>query len=126
MRRWREGGVAGTEGDGMNEWGGERLNAGRGVIYRKWERAVGGSNFWEEGGGGDDGARGRGRGDGMKGVEGRLACADDWRECAGSCTVTTTESGSTVGRKESECGQMGVSRMAGLEGTMSGPPAARE
>eukprot|EP00967_Tisochrysis_lutea_P059674 scaffold76056_cov27-Tisochrysis_lutea.AAC.2 len=61
------------------------------------------------------------------GVAGRArTCADDCRLCAGSWALTTTESGKTVGRKESEWGQIGVSKMAGFEGAMRGPPAARE
>jgi hypothetical protein len=36
------------------------------------------------------------------------------------------ESLRSIGRKERECGQIGVSRMAGMSGCTSEPPAERE
>ena len=40
--------------------------------------------------------------------------------------ISTDESGSSKGRKESVCAQMGVSKMAGTDGWTIDPPAARE
>mmetsp|Transcript_21122 Transcript_21122/g.53977 ORF Transcript_21122/g.53977 Transcript_21122/m.53977 type:complete len:278 (-) Transcript_21122:273-1106(-) len=45
---------------------------------------------------------------------------------SGTLQVITAESGSNAGRKESECGDTGVRRIAGSEGCTMLPPAASE
>ena len=41
-------------------------------------------------------------------------------------TLISTPAGTTIGRNESECGQMGVMRMAGTLGWIMEAPAAAE
>ena len=48
------------------------------------------------------------------------------RQSMGMEHISTEESGSSRGRKERVCAQMGVSRMAGTDGCTIDPPAARE